>query len=469
MTPVSKSSPLPPLLPTGFTSPAELSGKPESTPILVAYSGGADSTALLYMLSLYGAKHGTPIYAAHVNHGIRGKEADRDEEFCRRFADSLGIKLFVKRADVPKLAEQSGESIETAARRVRYEFFDGLMRDNAIPLLATAHNANDNLETMLFNLVRGSGPSGICGIPPSRLCEYGSVIRPILYMTRAEILRFCEQNGLEYVTDSTNTDTDYTRNKLRAEVIPRLVEINPAAAEHAASLSRALRADELCLTSMADWFLGDMRRDYSIECEKLCGSPEAIVSRALISLFREISDGEYLESSHVRALRELARRGIPHSSLSLPAGIEAVIEDGMLTLRHKVEDTDTEPYCVPLCEGENVISQTNCKIVITSSQNTKKVYKNSILLSIDSAKINGSLYARERRAGDKLRTAGMHKSVKKLMCDKKIPLELRKRLPVICDGDGMIAIPALGPCDRVKVRQTTDKGKILELYFIYGI
>lgn len=456
-----------PIFPAGFTAPTQLSGKPEGTPILVAYSGGADSTALLYMLSLYGAAHSAPIYAAHVNHGIRGEEADRDEEFCRRFADSLGITLFVKRADVPAIAKESGESIETAARRVRYEFFDGLMRDNSIPLLATAHNANDNLETMLFNLVRGSGPAGICGIPPSRLCEYGSVIRPILYMTRSEILSFCEKNGLEFVTDSTNTDTDYTRNKLRAEVIPRLTEINPAAAEHAASLSRALRADELCLTSMADWFLGDMRRGYSIECEKLSGSPEAIVSRALISLFREISDGEYLESSHVRALRELAKRAIPHSSLSLPAGIEAVIEDGMLTFRKKTEKVTTQAYCVPLCEGENVISQTNCKIIITSSQNTKKVYKNSILLSIDSAKINGSLYARERRAGDKLRTAGMHKSVKKLMCDKKIPLDLRSRLPVICDGDDIVAVPMLGVCDRVKVRDTTKCEKTLELALSY--
>ena len=180
-------------LPKKFTPPHELSGLSADTPILLGFSGGADSTALLHMLCCYSARTGAKIYAAHVHHGIRGEEANRDEEFCRSVAKSLGVPFFVHHSDIPALVKECGESVETVARRVRYRFFDELMREHNIPLLVTAHNANDNLETMLFNLIRGSGLGGMCGIPVSRLCDGGALVRPILSMTRQEILD-C-QNG----------------------------------------------------------------------------------------------------------------------------------------------------------------------------------------------------------------------------------------------------------------------------------
>ena len=212
------------LLPPFFTAPHTLSGMPESTPILVAFSGGADSSALLLMLCEYSKQSGARIYAAHVNHQLRGDEADRDEAFCRQTAESLGIELFVCRRDVKKYADESGKSIETAARDVRYEFFDKLMREHSIPLLATAHNANDNLETMIFNMTRGCGLSGMCGIPETRPCAYGTVIRPILSMSKADIINYCRANSLDFVTDSSNLSDDYTRNKIRHN-IPQFIKI----------------------------------------------------------------------------------------------------------------------------------------------------------------------------------------------------------------------------------------------------
>ena len=133
-------------LPNRFTDPEELTGLPKDTPILMGYSGGADSTALLHMLSKMQEAYGTPVYAAHVHHGIRGEEADRDEQFCRNVASRLNIPLFVHHADVPRLSKEWGESVEATARRVRYSFFDSLMKEKGIPLLATAHNADDNLD-----------------------------------------------------------------------------------------------------------------------------------------------------------------------------------------------------------------------------------------------------------------------------------------------------------------------------------
>lgn len=448
-------------LPPKFTSPHALSGMPVDTPILLGFSGGADSTALLHMLRAYGKETGAPIYAAHVHHGIRGKEADRDESFCRSVAERLGVELFVLHADVPALAKQSGESMETTARRVRYEFFDELMQAHHIPLLVTAHNANDNLETMLFNLIRGSGLGGMCGIPVSRLCEGGSLVRPILSMTREEILLYCQEHGLSYVTDSTNTDTDYTRNQIRKELLPPLTAINSAAVEHAAQLAESLRADQLCLESMAGMFLEEMRNGFALETEKLNGSPDAIVHRALRSLYRELSGGRGLEYSHVLALKRLSEKSIPHSSVTLPDGIEAVIENGWLRFQKKEKLPPSADFFLPLSDGKNYISQISCEIVMGTSQNTKNIYKNSIQLSLDSAKINGIVYARNRMAGDRVLLGGMHKSVKKLFGEKKIPLALRRRLPILCDDDGILAVPLLGIRDGAS--PTEDSASVVTL------
>lgn len=440
-------------LPAGFKPPHLLSGLQEDSAILVGYSGGSDSTTLLHLLHKYCEKTGAELYAAHVNHGIRGKEADRDEEFCRSFTEKLGIKFFSLRVNVPEIAKTTGESIETAARRIRYEYFDRIMRENNIRVLATAHNADDNLETIIFNIARGTGLGGLCGIPDCRPCEGGSVIRPILNMEKSEILEYCRNNGLEFVTDSTNLATDYTRNKIRAEILPVMKQINSGAVKNAARMSENLRADSLCLQSMAGWFVEELRDNYAIETEKICGSPSAVVNRALIRLYDEFSGGGTLEQVHINALCELAKGAVPHSSVSLPKNIEGVIENGKLCFRKK-SDTKSihEEYEITLNEGENTISQTNSKIFIGNSQTEKIIYKNSILLSIASDKINGKLKARNRQGGDRIRMGGMSKSVKKLFCDKKIPLDLRARIPMICDNDGIVAIPFIGIRDGAKYK-----------------
>ena len=453
------------VLPSGFKSPALLSGMADDTPILVGLSGGADSSALLHMLCRYAERSGAKIYAAHVNHGIRGAEADRDEEFCRELARSLGVEIFVLRADVPQIAKETGESVETAAREVRYSYFEQIMREQDIPILATAHNANDNLETVIFNIARGSGLGGVCGIPECRQTSLGVVIRPILSMEKREILEYCEKNEISFVTDSTNVDTDYTRNLIRAEIIPVMQRINSGAVRNASRMSESLREDSLCLESMAGWFVEELGNGYSIETEKICGSPPSIVNRALIRLYDELTGGRTLEQTHINSLRELALRAVPHSSVSLPAGIEGVIEGGKLCLRETKKKTDISDYSLVLCEGKNFISQTNTEIFIGNSQNAKNVYKKSIILYIDSAKIKGELFARSRRAGDSIRVRGMTKSLKKLLCEKKIDLELRARLPIICDCEGVVAVPLVAVCDRMKADQSSNSAVAINICF----
>ena len=452
-------------LPKGFALPSSLSGLDDNAPILVAFSGGADSSALLHILSEYAKQSGAIIYAAHVNHGIRGDEADRDERFCSEFAKKLGIKIFVLRADVPAIAKESKESIETAARRVRYEFFDRVMQENSIEILATAHNANDNLETLIFNLARGTGLSGMCGIPQSRKTARGTVIRPMLAMKKSEILEYCANNSLSFVTDSTNTDTDYTRNLIRAKIIPVMQQINGSALKNATRTSQNLHEDALYLDSMADSFIEELDSPYAIDLEKIRSTPSPIVNRALIRIYDELSGGATLEHVHLNALRELCEKALPHSAVSLPQELEGVIENKKLCLRKKLEDCSFEDYAIRLCVAKNSISQTNAEIFIGNSQNAKNVYKIETLLYIDFDKIGGELFARPRKAGDRIKLGGMSRSVKKLFCDKKIPLELRERIPIICDSQKIVAIPFIGVCDGCK--DNTKKEKNALHFYLY--
>ena len=450
-------------IPKRFVSPHKLAGTDTTASILIGFSGGADSSALLCMLNAYSKEKGCKLYAAHINHGIRGAEADRAEDFCRKVAEGYGIPIFVLRADVPAIAKESGESIETAARRVRYDFFDELMNKHGIQILATAHNANDNLETVIFNLARGTGLDGLCGIPKTRDVNSGKLVRPILDMSRSEILGFCKENDISYVTDSTNADTDYTRNKIRADIIPSLLSINGGAVTSATRASENLRADSQYLWQLTDSFLKEHLKNEKIQLGVLKETPRPIFNRAIMRIYSDITNGASLDADHIESVWKLVSKAVAHSYIDLPHAIEAAIEDG-LVFRKKADTVKYEPYEFELNRGNTIISQTNCEIVIGNSQKKINIYKTSILLYIDSVKIKGVLKVRDRRAGDRILENGMHKSVKKLMCDRKIPLELRSRIPVIYDDDGIVAIPFLSVRDGMKANENAENALPLQFY-----
>ena len=453
------------LVPEGFVSPHALAGVSPDAAVLVAFSGGPDSRTLLHLLAADAAQKGYRLYAAHVNHGIRGEEADRDEAFCQSVADGYGIPLFVCHADVPALAEQTGQSIETAAREARYAFFEELLAKHGIPLLAMAHNADDNLETVMFDLLRGCGLDGLCGIPPVRPMQNGMLVRPLLAVDREAILDFCREQALDYVTDSTNTDTQYTRNRIRAELIPALRAMDPSVSARMTRTCTSLRADAEHLRQEAEALLAWHRQGFSLPITSVCDAPRAIAARALMLLFREFTDGIALEQCHVQALLSLAEQARPHSSLSLPNGRVAIIENGRLCLENQKSKATPADYCVTLCEGQNEISQADCEIVMGTSQNAKNVYKKAIRMYFASDKIVGSIVARNRRAGDKILAGGMHKDVRKLLCEKKISLAWRNRLPLLCDENGILAIPSVAIRDGVSVLPEQDGACAITLYF----
>ena len=445
------------ILPKEFKAPPTLSGLSADTPILVGLSGGADSSALLLMLKIYSMQSGAKIYAAHLNHGIRGEEADRDESFCREFARSLNVEFFSLRLDIPAMAKESGESIESEARNARYDFFNKIMCEKSIPILATAHNADDNLETVIFNLARGSGLSGLCGIPDVRPTDNGIVIRPILSMEKKDIIAFCQEHNINFVTDSTNADSEYTRNKIRNKIIPLLKEINSGIIKNASRATDSLKEDAIYLQNVTEQFIKTHVKDNSINLEALANTPPTIANRAIISVYSNVSGGKTLEGVHVNAITNLAKKGVPHSSASLPAEIEATIENGKLCFDFAKKSNDNIDFNIQLKDGLNTIEAADVDIFVNIDPYSKNIYKKSIFLYIDFDKIKGVLTARNRKPGDKILSGGFHKSVKKLMNEKKIPLELRSRIPIICDENGIVAIPFVAICDNVRAKKDTPQ------------
>lgn len=256
--------------------------------VVAALSGGADSVSLLHALITLSEKLGITVSACHVNHCLRGKESDRDMQFCEDLCARLGVELKILRIDVAA-QQQKHESLEECARRIRYAFFDEVSRGKK---LATAHNSNDCVETVILNMLRGTGLKGLCGIPPVR----GNIIRPLIYCTRAEVERYCAENSLSYVTDSTNLCCDYTRNKVRHGILPQMLEINGSLFDTMSRMEKSLREDSELLEGMASEALEKAQKNSGWVAAELAKLPKPVRARAV----KQILSANGIEPSALR-------------------------------------------------------------------------------------------------------------------------------------------------------------------------
>lgn len=422
--------------------------------VCVAFSGGADSAVLLSMLRRRFPD--ADLRALHVNHMIRGEAADADEEHCRRFCRDLGVELTVRRVDVPAVCAREKIGIEQAAREERYRIFDEYLADAGDgALIATAHNADDNLETVIFNLIRGSAARGLSGIAPRR----GNVVRPMLFISSADIREYAESASIPFVIDETNSDTRYTRNRLRREVIPLLREIVPACAENAAVSSSLLRRDDVFLFSEAANAVAGRRE---VPISSFGSQNDAVLSRALLLMYTE-ARGERtdLTSVNLADCIRLIRSG-KRGEICLPGAISMILRDKTVSFVPTEREKHLPRFCRTILqdgfapEGQVfVFPEGRFSIAVDDAcdppraiESIKKnnsginIYKISIYTTIEFAKIKGSLFARNRLPGDTITIGGMRRKLKKLLCDKKIPE--RETLPVICDNDGVLFVPGIG-------------------------
>lgn len=429
--------------------------------VLLAYSGGADSSVLLHLLVKARKKYGFSLTCVHVNHMIRANEADRDEDFCKRTCDSLGIPLIVVKKDVPSLAASQGQGLEEAAREFRYRVFDEICQRLDIKTVATAHNATDNAETVIFNLCRGSGIKGASGIAPVR----DNIIRPILLSDKEQILEYAAQNGIEFVYDSTNSDSAYTRNFIRAEIIPRLKEVNSCAVDAISRSSLTLRNDCEYLDRIAD-----MHCNVS-SVKELASLDDVILSRTLRKRF-SLEFSTELDHQNVSDVIGLIRKNPPYASVSLPKDVDAIVENGVFRFGKREIQKEHGYFEIPLLEGENPCPQADSLIYVSFEspernkeyiESKQNIYKLFISKSLVFDRIVGDMFARSRKDSDRYLINGINRSVKKYMCDEKYPKELRFSMPFICDGHGIAWIPGMRERDGLHPIDPTHE-KLVHIY-----
>lgn len=429
---------------------ADLSGLPEAGLVVVGFSGGADSVALSHFaLEKLGRER---VLLAHVNHLLRGEEAERDEAACREFARQTGLRLVVSRVDVKALARERGQGLEETGRAVRYEFFERLAPGESDRIL-TAHNADDNAETLLLNLCRGAGLSGLCGIPRRR----GKVLRPLLGVSRREIEEYCREQELSYVEDSTNFSEEYSRNRIRLSVLPVLRELNPKVTESMAQTMELLSRDRDFLRAEAEKLLERAKAPYGLNAGCLLEAPEALRAEALklwLSQFCPVN----LEKKHLDAVALCLAQG---GALALPGGVVLRRGQGILSAVREQEEipfsVGAKPGKNPLPGGKTLILE---KKKVSQWEMKQKIHNLlfKTALDCDIIRDTSGLTIRSRREGDRFSPPGrgLSKPLKQLFQEAGIPPGLRDSA-VLLEQDGiLIWCEGIGPVEGFQVTEKTE-------------
>ena len=424
--------------------------------VLVGLSGGADSVMLLCFLLEYREKEelGFPILAAHINHGIRGEEADRDEEFCRQLCSWLNVEFAVTKCSVPNMAKEKGLGIEEAARIARYSAFNDIIRGRSdISTIAVAHNMSDNAETVIFNLLRGSGTRGAAGIRPVR----DNIVRPLISVNKCDIVAALDYVDFYYVTDSTNTSTDYTRNYIRHEIVPKLAHINEDPERMLKRFSDNARSDDDFITSLAVDFIEERNIITNRDLRDLHYS---IFLRVLKIMAENAGAG--ISSRIAYDIYALLDR--KNFSYSLIGGFRFICERGVCSV---VSNYTIDDYHFDIINGKTVMAPFSAEFLLSTEKVEKtysNVYKIAIQANLSSAIISGNLYLRPKIDGDTIFYGGMTHKLKKLFSDRKIPQSKRKLIPILCDDKGVVWVPGFGVRD-----DAVSKADRQEIYAIIGI
>ena len=403
--------------------------------VLCACSGGADSVALLHLLTQ--AAEPAPV-CAHFNHCLRGAESDADEAFVQNLCAAWKVEFVSARGDVRAYAREKGLGIEAAAREMRYSFLERAARKTGCARIATAHTADDNAETVLLNLIRGAGARGLAGIPPVR----GNVIRPLLCVTRREIEDYLAQNGLTHIEDSSNASDDFTRNRLRHHALPLLREINCRAVAHICSTAELLREDEAYFGEQVENFIAEYYVNSMIPASALLSLPRPVAMRVLLRLCHG-AGRERLE-----ALYALCASNAPYAVLELP-GHRVVLEHDRLCF----DAPETIPRAAQrfLHPGKYVDYPELGKRIICSEATAQAIIHSSFkIFYFQSHKVCGKISVGSRAAGDQIRLLGRGctKSVRRLFSERRLTQAQRAQALVFRDAQGVIAVEGFGVAER---------------------
>lgn len=395
--------------------------------VLIGVSGGADSIALLEFFVSVKEKYDLDICVAHIEHGIRGEDSVNDAEFVKNYCKKLGVSFYLKTIDAPNLAKKAKMGVEEYSRMARYDFFNTIECDK----IATAHNLTDNIETLLFRLARGTGLKGACSIPAVR----GKIIRPFIEVSSGEIRKWCNDNNIPYRVDCTNSDSAYSRNLIRLEILPLFEKLNANYQDNIENFISDVNEDYAFIDDYVKSIYPKIVKNNEIDLPKLNELDLSVKKRILIIFFDE--NGYSLNRIHLQSVIDITLKS---GKTQIKENVFAISAKGKIRIA-KFNDLNKKDEFV------------------TKILNIDEFKDKNIDFYCDCDKIVGNIIIRAKQAGDRIKPAGRNvsKTLKKLFNESAYPIEKRDKKIVVCDDFGIVGVIGLCADERVKVDCNTAK------------
>lgn len=395
--------------------------------VLIGVSGGADSIALLEFFVSVKEKYDLDICVAHIEHGIRGEDSVNDAEFVENYCKKLGVNFYLKTIDAPNLAKKAKMGVEEYSRMARYDFFNTIECDK----IATAHNLTDNIETLLFRLARGTGLKGACSIPAVR----GKIIRPFIEVSSGEIRKWCNDNNIPYRVDCTNSDSAYSRNLIRLEILPLFEKLNANYQDNIENFISDVNEDYAFIDDYVKSIYPKIVKNNEIDLPKLNELDLSVKKRILIMFFDE--NGYSLNRIHLKSVIDITLKS---GKSQIKENVFAISAKGKIRIA-KFNDLNKKDEFV------------------TKILNIDEFKDKNIDFYCDCDKIVGNIIIRAKQAGDRIKPAGRNvsKTLKKLFNESAYPIEKRDKKIVVCDDFGIVGVIGLCADERVKVDCNTAK------------
>ncbi len=432
--------------------------------VIAAVSGGVDSMALLHVLNGIGKDLNISIIACHLNHGLRGKESERDFRFVERACAYLGLKFEGRSLRAGELKRQGG-SLQEAARTRRYEVLEDVAKKYRAHKIALGHTLDDQAETILMRFIKGSSSTGLAGIPPVR----GPFIRPIIEIKREELERFVKEEGIGHVEDSSNLSPKYLRNDLRLNLIPIIRKYNPNLTETLVRMSFVLGEDGRCLDDLAKGIMPEVilkrgRKDLILNRIRLTELHRALTARVFLNSIKILSKESNTYNVHVESFLNIVSGKSVSSSLSLHDGLRVVREyDSIRITTQPLKEP--KPFIKTVnVPGTTRLAGTGHKLVATILDRPFRAFADDCKTAyFDYAAVKKPMYVRSIRPGDRMIPFGVGgtKKLKEIFIEKKIPRFIRAEIPLLCHGDDILWAVCVRRSELLKVKK--DTARILKI------
>ena len=433
---------------------------PQGARIVVGVSAGPDSTALLHLLFRLKSQYNLHLWAAYLDHQIRGREVEKEIVYIREFTSKLKIPIIVSSFNVPLLVKKEKLSLEEAARIARYKFLNEVAHKVKAGLIAVGHTASDQVETFLMQLLRSCGVQGLCGIPPVR----GKIIRPLIKIFREEIIKYCQEYNLHFCIDSSNKEVVFLRNKIRLQLIPYLRRYNPQIEKNILKVNEILREENKYLEKETERVFKSLvkedKEEVSLDEEGFSSLPIALKRRVIRrAIFQIKGDLRGIQFTHIDSFLKLEKNG-GCKKISLPGNLILQREYGKLSVKRK---KSKEEFFTPqklVLPGETNLPELGLKLKaeiiyerpLSFSERRDEVY-------LDYDKLKNFLILRKRLKGDRFWPLGMQgsKKIKNFFIDLKIPRKERDRIPLLVDKERIVWIVGYRLDDYFKVTKNTRR------------